>query len=134
MRFWAVAHAHDVDGLEVNFSSRRRHAEKLSEVRSVIGLVGRHPVTIGKLPMDFGVEVGESGAEDLVQECYANFECRLADTDMIRSYGLFVWDVVKAHVALSPKNLKTLHYRGQGEFMVAGRSIGRKDKFKPQNL
>jgi hypothetical protein len=62
------------------------------------------------------------------------FECRLADAGRIRSYGLFVWDVVKAHVAISPKNPKTLHYRGQGEFMVAGRSISRKDKFKPQNL
>ena len=70
----------------------------------------------------------------LINECYANFECRLADAGMIRSYGLFVWDVVKAHVAVSPKNPKTLHYRGQGEFMVAGRSISRKDKFKPQNL
>ena len=39
----------------------------------------------------------------LIQECYANFECRLADTGLIRSYGLFVWDVVKAHVARSPK-------------------------------
>jgi flavin reductase (DIM6/NTAB) family NADH-FMN oxidoreductase RutF len=70
----------------------------------------------------------------LINECYANFECRLADAGMIRRYGLFVWDVVKAHVAISPKNPKTLHYRGQGEFMVAGRSISRKDKFKPQNL
>ena len=70
----------------------------------------------------------------LIKECYANFECRLADARMIPSYGLFVWDVVKAHVAVSPKNPKTLHYRGQGEFMVAGRSISRKDKFKPQNL
>jgi flavin reductase (DIM6/NTAB) family NADH-FMN oxidoreductase RutF len=70
----------------------------------------------------------------LINECYANFECRLADAGMVRRYGLFVWDVVKAHVAISPKNPKTLHYRGQGQFMVAGRSISRKDKFKPQNL
>ena len=70
----------------------------------------------------------------LIKECYANFECCLADAGMIQSYGLFVWDVVKAHVAVSPKNPKTLHYRGQGEFMVAGRSICRKGKFKPQNL
>jgi flavin reductase (DIM6/NTAB) family NADH-FMN oxidoreductase RutF len=76
----------------------------------------------------------EKVAAPMINECYANFECRLADADMIRSYGLFIWDVVKAHVAISPKNPKTLHYRGQGEFMVAGRSISRKDKFKPQNL
>ena len=70
----------------------------------------------------------------LIKECYANFECRLADAGMIRSYGVFVWEVVKAHVAISLKNPKTLHYRGEGEFMVAGRSISRKDQFKPQNL
>src|SRR5262245_12985721 len=35
----------------------------------------------------------------LIKECYANFECRLADTSLIRKYSLFVFDVVKAHVA-----------------------------------
>jgi fermentation-respiration switch protein FrsA (DUF1100 family) len=48
-----VAHAHDVDGLELNFSARRRHPEKLPKVRPMIGLVGRYPVAIGKLPMDY---------------------------------------------------------------------------------
>ena len=33
----------------------------------MIGLVGRHPVTIGQLPVDFGVEVGQSGTEDLLE-------------------------------------------------------------------
>jgi hypothetical protein len=28
----AVAHAHDVDGLELNFASRRRHAQEFSPV------------------------------------------------------------------------------------------------------
>ena len=63
----SVAHAHDVDGLELNFPTCRRHPKKLSQVGSVIGLVGRHPVTIGQLPVDFGVKVGESGTEDLVE-------------------------------------------------------------------
>jgi flavin reductase (DIM6/NTAB) family NADH-FMN oxidoreductase RutF len=70
----------------------------------------------------------------LIKECYANFECRLADDKMISTYGLFIWEVVRAHVAASPKNPRTLHYRGQGEFMVAGRSISLRKKFKPQNL
>ena len=74
----AIAHAHDVDGLELNFSARRRHAKKLSQMRPVIGLVGRHPVAIGKLPMDFGVEVGESGAEDFVQFSRAGLVGRAA--------------------------------------------------------
>jgi flavin reductase (DIM6/NTAB) family NADH-FMN oxidoreductase RutF len=70
----------------------------------------------------------------LIKECYANFECQLADARMISRYGFFVWQVVKAHVAKSPKNPRTLHYRGQGRFMVAGRSISLRDKFKRQNL
>lgn len=73
-------------------------------------------------------------AAPLVQECYANFECKLFDSRLISRYGLFVWQVVKAHVASGPKNPRTIHYRGQGEFMVAGRSIDRRRKFKPQNL
>jgi hypothetical protein len=43
-------------------------------------------------------------------------------------------EVVKAHVAASPKNPKTLHYRGEGEFMVAGRAMRLREKFKKQNL
>ncbi len=70
----------------------------------------------------------------LIRECYANFECHLSEARMISKYGLFIWEVVKAHVATSPKNPRTLHYRGQGEFMVAGRSINLRRKFKPQNL
>ncbi|HYD85172.1 MAG TPA: flavin reductase family protein [Opitutus sp.] len=70
----------------------------------------------------------------LIDECYANFECRLADSSLIKKYSLFIWEVVKAHVAISPKNPRTLHYRGSGEFMVAGRTLNRRRSFKPQNL
>src|SRR5258705_1192154 len=70
----------------------------------------------------------------LIKECYANFECILADGRLISRYGLFIWEVVKAHVAVFPKYPQTLHYRGEGVFMVAGRSINLRNKFKPQNL
>jgi flavin reductase (DIM6/NTAB) family NADH-FMN oxidoreductase RutF len=70
----------------------------------------------------------------LIGECYANFECRLADSRLIGKYGLFIWEVVKAHVAATPKHPRTLHYRGQGQFMVAGKQISLRRKFKPQNL
>jgi flavin reductase (DIM6/NTAB) family NADH-FMN oxidoreductase RutF len=56
----------------------------------------------------------------LIEECYANFECRLVDSSLIRKYSLFVLEVVKAHVATSPKYPKTIHYRGDGEFMISG--------------
>ncbi len=35
----------------------------------------------------------------LIEECYANFECRLADAGWVKKYNLFVFEVVKAHVA-----------------------------------
>ena len=44
----------------------------------MVSLVSRHPVAIGKLPMDFGVEVGESSAEDFVQVSRAGLVGRAA--------------------------------------------------------
>ena len=70
----------------------------------------------------------------LIAECYANFECRLRETRMIRTYGLFIWEVVRAHVAVSPKRPQTIHYRGEGEFMISGGTINRRRKFRPENL
>jgi hypothetical protein len=58
----AVAHAHDVDSLELNFAHGRRHAQEVSLVDPVISLVRRHAVAIGDLPMDVGVKVGKSSA------------------------------------------------------------------------
>ena len=63
----AIAHPHDIDGLELNLPARRRHAQKFSAMRPVIGLVRRHAVPIGKLPMNFGVKVGECGAQRSIQ-------------------------------------------------------------------
>ena len=77
---------------------------------------------------------GEQVGAPLIKECYANFECRLVDASQIPRHGLFIWEVVKAHVATSPKRPETLHYRGEGEFMVSGRSISLRKRFKPQNL
>jgi flavin reductase (DIM6/NTAB) family NADH-FMN oxidoreductase RutF len=70
----------------------------------------------------------------LIKECYANLECRLADGGLIAKYGLFIWKVVKAHVATSPKYPETLHYRGEGVFMISGSSLNLRKQFKPQNL
>lgn len=69
----------------------------------------------------------------LVAECYASFECKLADASQIKKRGLFIWDVVKAHVA-PVKNPATVHYRGQGDFRLAGGSVNRRRLFKPDRL
>lgn len=70
----------------------------------------------------------------LIDECYASFECRLHDTRMVKRYSLFVWEIVAAHVAPSPKNPRTIHYLGGGEFRVAGSRINRRRRFKPEKL
>lgn len=71
----------------------------------------------------------------LIDECYANFECRLVDSSLIGRYSLFVLEVVKADVAASPKFPQTLHYRGDGLFMISGPTVSRYRRwFKPQNL
>ena len=70
----------------------------------------------------------------LIRECHANFECRLADDGLVDKYNFFVWEVVKARVASSPKHPETLHYTGDGVFMVSGRIIRRRRGFRPEML
>lgn len=69
-----------------------------------------------------------------IGECYADFECRLADGRMIPKYSLFIFEVVAARAAASPKYPETLHYRGEGVFMISGPSRSLKRKFKSRNL
>jgi flavin reductase (DIM6/NTAB) family NADH-FMN oxidoreductase RutF len=73
-------------------------------------------------------------AAPLIGECYASFECRLADASKIEKYNLFIWEVVKAHVSPTPKCPKTLHYKGQGEFRIAGETVSRRRMFRPEIL
>lgn len=70
----------------------------------------------------------------LIKECYANFECKLVDTSLIRKYSLFVFDVVKAHAAVSPRFPRTIHYRGEGRFMVSGKEVDYARYFRPEML
>jgi len=69
-----------------------------------------------------------------IEECYANLECRLYDGSQISRHSLFIWEVVKAQVATSPKYPETVHYRGEGVFMISGRNISRRRQFNAQNL
>lgn len=79
------------------------------------------------------VDASKVGAP-LIAECYASFECRLFDASLIRRYSLFIFEVVKAHVATSPRYPTTVHYRGDGVFMVSGRNVSYRRRFKRANL
>jgi hypothetical protein len=59
----------------------------------------------------------------LIAECYANLECRVADTRMVNRYNFFVLEVVKAWIDPSIRDPRTLHHRGRGAFMTAGETI-----------
>jgi flavin reductase (DIM6/NTAB) family NADH-FMN oxidoreductase RutF len=59
----------------------------------------------------------------LVAECFANLECRVADTRMVTRYNMFVLEVVKAWIDPTQKSPKTLHHQGYGRFAVDGRVI-----------
>jgi flavin reductase (DIM6/NTAB) family NADH-FMN oxidoreductase RutF len=70
----------------------------------------------------------------LIAECHANFECRLKDDSLVDRYNFFIFEVVKAHVAPRPKYPQTLHYTGDGVFMVSGKIVSRRGQFRPEML
>lgn len=59
----------------------------------------------------------------LIDECYANLECRVADAKMVSKYNFFVLEVVKAWIDPAQKHPRTIHHQGMGVFSVDGRTI-----------
>ena len=80
------------------------------------------------------VQAAEQVSAPLIAECYANLECKLADGRLRDKYNFFIFEVVKAHAAVAPKYPKTIHYRGDGMFMVSGRSLNLRRFFRPDML
>ena len=104
-------------------------------VHAVVGIGNTHKDKRDKFEQ-FGLTPVEASkvSAPLIAECYASFECRLIDTSLIRRYSLFVFEVVKAHVATSPRYPMTVHYRGDGVFMISGRNRSYRSRFKRVNL
>ncbi len=69
-------------------------------------------------------------AAPLIAECYANLECRVADTRLVNRYNFFVLEVQQAWVDPACKNPRTLHHRGRGKFMIAGETVKLASKAK----
>lgn len=57
----------------------------------------------------------------LIGECLANIECRVSDH--IEKHDLFVLDAVQAWVDDDRKERRTIHARGDGTFVVDGRTV-----------
>lgn len=63
------------------------------------------------------------GLTELAAECYANLECKVVDDTMVEKYNLFVLEVCQAWTDPTRRDPRTLHHRGSGAFMVAGKTI-----------
>jgi flavin reductase (DIM6/NTAB) family NADH-FMN oxidoreductase RutF len=66
----------------------------------------------------------------LVAECFANLECKVVDTRMVNKYSFFVLEVVHAWVKPGRAESRTMHHRGYGKFMIAGRTIRLSSRMK----
>ncbi len=66
----------------------------------------------------------------LIDECYANLECRVVDEKMVSKYNLFILEVVKAWIDPEKQHPQTIHHLGEGVFMVASETIHLPSKMK----
>jgi flavin reductase (DIM6/NTAB) family NADH-FMN oxidoreductase RutF len=66
----------------------------------------------------------------LVTECFANLECRVTDTSLVKKDNLFILEVLRAWIDPKQKNPKTIHHRGFGTFAVDGEIIKLKSKMR----
>jgi len=69
-------------------------------------------------------------APPLVAECFANLECKVADTRLVTRYNLFILEVLKAWKDPAQKNPKTIHHHGYGTFIVDGETIKLKSRMR----
>jgi flavin reductase (DIM6/NTAB) family NADH-FMN oxidoreductase RutF len=66
----------------------------------------------------------------LIAQCFANLECRVADTRLVNRYNLFILEVVKAWAGPTPKQPKTIHHQGYGKFVVDGATLTLRSKMR----
>jgi len=104
-------------------------------LQEVIGIGNCHGPSVNKFE-EFSLTAQPASIVQapLIKECYANFECRIYDRRLLSSYNFFIFEVVKAHVPKTPKYPKTVHYTGDGVFMISGDHRAFPRKFRPENL
>ena len=66
----------------------------------------------------------------LIDECFANIECKFLDTRLVNRYCFFVLEVIAAWINPAANDPRTIHHRGNGNFMVAGETIKLNSKMK----
>jgi flavin reductase (DIM6/NTAB) family NADH-FMN oxidoreductase RutF len=102
---------------------------------TVVG-IGNCSGTVVRKFEKFGLtaDAAQQVTAPLIRECCANFECELKDDRLVDDYNFFIFEVVRAHVTRRPKYPRTLHYTGDGVFMVSGKIISRRGSFNPEML
>ncbi len=97
----------------------------------VVGCGNTHGDKVNKFEK-FGLtpKPGSLVGAPLIEECYANLECRVIDTKMVAKYGFFIVEVVKAWIDPKVKDPATIHHIGKENFMIAGERIKIKSKMK----
>ncbi|MDW6064254.1 flavin reductase family protein [Streptomyces sp. FXJ1.4098] len=71
---------------------------------------------------------GEKVQAPLVGECWANLECKVADTSLVGAYNLFLLEPVRAWTDPSRSRPRLFHHRGDGTFSVDGDVLDLKDR------
>jgi flavin reductase (DIM6/NTAB) family NADH-FMN oxidoreductase RutF len=66
----------------------------------------------------------------LIEERYVNQECRVVDSALVSKYNLFILEVLAAWIDPSVGDPRTIHHRGHGNFMIAGRSVKTRSRAK----
>ena len=103
----------------------RKLAAKVVRVGNVSGRDGDKFARFGLTPVR-----ASRVAAPLVEECFANLECRVRETRLVAKYNLFILEVLKAWIDPAQKRPKTIHHQGYGTFVVDGRTIRLKSRMR----
>jgi flavin reductase (DIM6/NTAB) family NADH-FMN oxidoreductase RutF len=103
--------------------------------KTVVGIGNCSGEEIDKFAI-FGLTpvAGKKVSAPMIKECSVNLECKLVDSSLIKKHSLFIFEVVKAHALTWPEMPRTIHYRGDGQFMIAGEKLNLRRYFKPEML
>jgi flavin reductase (DIM6/NTAB) family NADH-FMN oxidoreductase RutF len=99
--------------------------------KQVVGCGNSSGRTVDKFK-EFGLTPVDASCVEppLIDECYANLECRVVDQKMVAKYNFFILEVVKAWIDPEKQHPRTIHHLGEGAFMVAGETIHLPSKMK----
>ncbi len=59
-------------------------------------------------------------AAPLIEECYANLECKVVNTSLVSTYNIFILQVIKAWIRPTQERPLQLHHCGKGVFVIDG--------------